>query len=125
MKKIVLIISITIIGFSWLGCQNKKEEIVFPTSTCDTSSVKYSTDIVGILQANCYSCHSNAAASSIGGGNRLEGYTNVAPYANSKLLLLVVQHASGVSPMPKNGAKLSDCNIAKIRTWIRNGNPNN
>jgi len=40
-------------------------------------------------------------------------------------LLGAVTHASGYSPMPKNQAQLSDCNIQKITNWINKGALNN
>ena len=106
------------------GCFYDKEELVYPTTnTCDTTAVKYSTDIVSILQNNCYSCHAGSAA--LGGGNRLENYTNLVIYINNGRLLNSIMHSPGAIPMPEGNPKLSDCNIAKIRTWARNGAPNN
>lgn len=123
MKKFVLLLSIIIIVFSWLGCQNKKDEIAYPVTTCDTLNVKYSVDIVGILQANCNVCHASAIANSSGGGNKLDTYSNLQPYAQFGSLLNSITRS--VNTMPKGAPKLSDCNIAKIRTWVRNGYPNN
>ena len=112
------------ISIIWVGCQYKKEAIAYPTPvTCDTATVKYSTDIVPILQANCYACHSNANANSFGGGNKLECYSNILPYAQFGSLVNAITRT--VNSMPKGSPKMSDCNIAKIRTWVRNGYPNN
>jgi hypothetical protein len=124
MKKLLLIFSVFIITMFWLGCQSKKEAIAYPApATCDTSTVKYSSDIVPILQANCYSCHSNANANSSGGGYKLEGHSNLLPYAQFGSLVNAITRT--VNSMPKGSPKMSDCNIAKIRTWVRNGYPNN
>lgn len=123
MKKTLLIVSAGIVVLSWLSCQYKKEVTAYPPVTCDTSAIKYSNDIVPILQANCYVCHSDANAPTLGGGNKLEGYNNIKPYAQFGLIPDVLTRAN--NPMPKGMPKLSDCNIAKIRTWVRNGYPNN
>lgn len=108
------------------GCYYDKEELVYPPNTgttCDTTAIKYSTDIVNILQANCYTCHGGTG--SLGGGNKLDNYTSLLSHTTNGDLLGVITHTPGYPPMPDGGAKLSDCNIAKIRTWIRNGAPNN
>jgi hypothetical protein len=43
--------------------------------------------------------------------------------ANGKLVGSIMK-LSGYKPMPEVG-KLANCDIAKIRTWVRNGMPNN
>jgi len=125
MKKAILLATIITVAISWWGCEYKKEVTAFPQTTCDTSNVRYSVEITSILSANCYSCHASAVANGSGGGNMLEGYTNLKPYADSKELLYVVQHAPGYDQMPKNGPMLSSCDIAKIRIWVNSGAPNN
>jgi hypothetical protein len=91
---------------------------------CDSTNSQYLADIVPILTGNCYRCH-GAATNSGSFGIVLEGYNNLKPYAESGTLIGVVTHASGYTPMPEDGGKLSDCNINKIRSWIANGIQNN
>ena len=93
-------------------------------SSCDTVNMKYAANVVPILKAACYSCH-GASTSSGSGGIVLEGYDKIQPYASSGTLIGVITHASGFPAMPQGGAKLSDCNINKIRSWINNGTQNN
>lgn len=109
------------------ACSYKKEPVDYPVTAeaCNTQDVRYLTDITRILSANCNVCHSTTQAPVNGGGNVLDSYETVKPYVNSGLLLNVVQHSPGFDPMPKNGNKLSDCDIAKVRKWILNGSPNN
>lgn len=125
MRIIPGLVVLIIMGLS--ACTYKKEPIAYPVAAtaCDTMNVRYLTDITKILSANCYQCHSSALAISNGGGNVMDSYGAIIPYVSSGLLLNVVQHSPGFSPMPKNGSKLSDCDIAKIRKWINNGSPNN
>jgi hypothetical protein len=92
-------------------------------SGCDTANMKYSADILPIIQSNCYACHSNANQSI--SGLSLQGYENLKPHADDGMLMGVITHASGYTPMPQGGAKLSDCNINKIRDWVLRGAPNN
>jgi mono/diheme cytochrome c family protein len=73
---------------------------------------------------NCYRCHgTNSNSGSF--GRVLEGYENLKPYAESGTLLGVISHAEGFIPMPQDAAKLKDCDINKIRSWIENGMQNN
>lgn len=126
MKKRSIIVLAVVAVSIWVGCTNKKEVSETPTTpivTCDTTNVRYSVEIVGILNANCNSCH--AAPASSGNGIVLNNYTSLKPWATNNTLYNVVNHTPGFSQMPKGGAKLASCDIAKIRTWIRNGAPNN
>ena len=93
------------------------------SGNCNTTNMSFATDIVPLLQANCYACHSNANQSV--SGISLEGHSNVKIQVDNGRLLGAITHASGFSPMPQGGPKLSDCNISKIRSWINNGAPNN
>jgi mono/diheme cytochrome c family protein len=113
-----------------VGCRYDKAEVVYPqqssstTTRCDTTTVRYSVEIKNILSANCYSCHAGAAA--FGGGVKLDTYPgNLVAKALSGALVGTITHAAGYSPMPQGGGKLADCDIARIRTWARNGAPNN
>jgi len=126
MKKYFKIFIFLFIITTTISCYYDKADQVYPpvtTSNCDTSAVKYSQQVVSILSNSCYVCHSGSA--SAGAGIKLDTYAQLSIWANSGSLLKVITHSPGVSPMPKNGSKLSDCNIATIRTWVRNGSPNN
>ncbi len=104
------------------GCYYDKEEILYPDSACDTSAVSYSTSVLPVLSANCNGCHGGATPSA---GIRLDLYTGVKQQADNGRLLGSISHNPIFSPMPKNGNKLSDCNIAKVRKWIAGGALNN
>jgi mono/diheme cytochrome c family protein len=127
MKKLISLITIVFLGTCMLySCQYKKEDVTYPQpAICDTSNVRYSVEVKNILQANCYSCHAAAVANSLGSGNVLDNYNSVKQFGQFGLLLNNILWTPGYNRMPKNAAKLSDCNIAIIRTWIRNGMPNN
>ncbi|MBC34614.1 MAG: hypothetical protein CL663_01015 [Bacteroidetes bacterium] len=96
-------------------------------SACDLSNVTFSETVWPIINANCTSCHSGASP---GGGILLTNHATVAAQGaigsgNPGSLLGAITHAAGNSPMPQGQAKLSDCNISKIRTWINAGMPDN
>ncbi len=121
--KYLIIIGIFFIAFSFTGCYYDKE-LLNPGSSCDTLFVTYSASINPILTAFCTSCHSGVNAPN---GIKLDTYPNVKSLAldPSGILLGVIRHSPGFVPMPQNGSKLNDCNIAKIAKWIREGALNN
>lgn len=107
------------------GCYYDKEEILYPASACDTTAVTYSQTVTGILSARCYVCHNTTSAAASGAGIQLDGYNKLKVYVDNGRLVGAITHAGGFSPMPKNATKLSNCDIARIQAWIRNGAPNN
>ncbi len=117
----IILIFITILFLT--SCYYDKAELVYPVSNnCDTTTATFAATIKPIIDANCTSCHSGSQPS---GGYNLTNYTGLQPIAANGKLIQVITYAAGVSPMPKNTSKLNACNIAKIRTWIRNGALNN
>ncbi len=90
--------------------------------SCTTANMKFSADIVPILQANCNSCHNTIRTEA---AVNTENYSSVKMIADNGLLIGTITHASGFPPMPQGKPKLADCNINKIRAWISQGAPNN
>lgn len=126
MKKLVLI-GCVLLGMS--SCYNDKYDKMYPspTVTCDTSTTTYMAVIKPIIIANCYSpgngCHDAVGAVTSG----FDFETNLdmlQATANSGDLMADITGASG-NLMPKNGTRLPDCDIAKIRRWVNNGAQNN
>ena len=106
------------------GCFYDKEEILYPNN-CDVSAVTYSVTVTNILSASCYSCHNTANGPVNGSGIVFDTYAKLKPYATNGRLLGAINHAGGYSPMPKNMAQLSSCDIAKIQAWVTAGTPEN
>lgn len=126
MKYLITALSIAaIIAIVTGGCYYDKRDLVYPSGTgsCDTTNVTYSTTIIGILSANCYSCHGGTA--SAGGGVVLDKYSTMQTYIKNGQLLNDIKQGTGANPMPKGGVKLDDCSINKIAAWINKGAPNN
>ena len=124
-KKSLVIITLAAVTFFFSACYYDKSEEVYPpgSGSCDTTAISYGTDIVGILNANCYTCHSGTAIN--GSGIKLDTYNGISAQAKFGNLLQVIEHVPGYSFMPKNGNKLSNCDINKIKAWINNGALNN
>ena len=89
---------------------------------CDTVNMKYATNVVPIIQNNCYNCHGFGAAA---GGVQLDSYTRLKAQADNGALIGTITHASGYPAMPQGGAQLSECNINIIKDWINRGALNN
>ena len=89
---------------------------------CDSTQFAFNTIIKPIITNKCQGCHSGSAAS---GGIDLSTYNGVKAKITDGKLWGSVNHLPGYSPMPKNGAKLSDCEITQIKKWIENGSLNN
>lgn len=104
------------------SCYYDKEEELYPTTECLTENMSYQSDILPILQNNCFQCHD--AANNFG-GITLEGFDQLKIYVNNAQLIGVIKHESGFSPMPKNAAQLLECEIEKIEAWITDGALNN
>jgi len=94
----------------------------FCDSGCDTTNVTFSGNVFPIVETYCLSCHNG---NSPGGGIYLRNYSDLVAVANNGKLMGSIRHDQGYSPMPKNGNKLSDCQIATFNIWIKNGTPNN
>jgi len=109
------------------GCYYDNEEKLYAevSTTCDLSNVTFAASVKPILQASCFSCHSNSNANNSGGGIKLENYADVQIQAKNGKLMGTVKHASGYQAMPQGGGKLTDCEISQLQKWIDNGTLNN
>lgn len=118
--------AIMVIAFGFTSCFYDKADVVYPTtaSSCDTTTVTYSNQIVSILNAQCNYCH-GAAANSIGGGIYLNTFAALKPYVTNGSFLNSILQNGKASAMPKNGAKMDNCSILKIQSWINKGALNN
>ncbi|HTN09273.1 cytochrome c [Agriterribacter sp.] len=110
----VLILFILALG----SCSKASEDMLMTVQQCDTSGMKYSADVLPIITTNCYSCHANGI---VNGDVSLDGYANLKTQADNGNLAGVITHTGGYPPMPDNGGKLSDCEINKIKAWIKGG----
>ena len=117
-----------LLSLAWLGsftydnAEDLTAEEPTPTPTCDVSTVTYTATISSILAASCRGCHN---AGSPAGGVNLVDYAQVKRHADSGRLYGSISHAAGYRAMPLNGAKLSDCDLARFKKWIDAGAPNN
>jgi hypothetical protein len=89
---------------------------------CDSTQFTFAADVRPLLQSACVGCHSGTFP---GGGVPLSTFEQIQTVALNGRLWGAVDHQQGFSPMPKNSAKLSACELAVIRKWIQAGAQNN
>jgi len=126
MRSIVyLALLIAIFGIS--SCYYDKYTELYPISNqnCDTSAVTYKTTISSVMALKCNTCHSASAAATFGGNIITDNYTNLQVLAANGRLYGSITFDPKYFAMPKDGNKLSACDISYIRTWINAGAPNN
>lgn len=126
MKKIIYLILISGFAFFINACYYDKAELLYPSNgqlNCDTTGiVSYTQKVVPILQSQCYGCHSATGGS---GGINMSNYANDKAIALNGKLFGSISQASGFSPMPKGGNKMTNCDLAVIKKWITSGCLNN
>jgi hypothetical protein len=125
-KKTWFLVIASVIGIVlFQSCYYDKADLLYPgaAGACDTSVVaKFSSEVLPVMTANCNSggCHNTASAA---GAVILDTYAGVKTQALNGRLIGSTDHINGT--MPKGGAKLTNCTIAKMQQWINSGSPNN
>ena len=120
MKKVTIMLICCLV--SLVSCYYDNEAYLYGEEICTPGESTYALTVAPVISRNCLSCHSQAAAN---GGIVLETYADVKQQAQNGKLLGSITHAGGFSPMPKNAAQLSQCNINAIRSWIDAGATDN
>ena len=90
--------------------------------SCDTTVFTYSGAVKSIMDNKCAGCHN---PSNLGGNIDVSTFAAVRVVALNGKLYGSIAHQTGYSPMPKNAAKLSDCEIRQVQKWITAGSQNN
>lgn len=108
---------------SWQGAA-PAEEPIGPADPVD-----YATQVKPLLESRCASCHGalkqeaslrlDAASLIARGGD--SGPAVVAGSSGDSLLILAIQGADGLTPMPLDGAPLSADEVALLKRWIDQG----
>lgn len=105
------------------ACVYNNEEDLYPiVPDCDSVDVSYAAIIAPLLTQHCTGCHSTASPSA---GIALERFEDVKKYAENGSLFGSISHDGNFSPMPKNEARLPDCDVAQVKNWVGNGAQNN
>lgn len=123
LDKCVVCICVGIV-LSLSNCTYNSEEDLYPTPMdgCATEDMSYTTDVLPIIETNCYGCHD---AENNNAGINLEGHANLVVRINDGSLLGSMRHEEGWSAMPAGAPKLGDCQLEKISAWADQGALNN
>jgi mono/diheme cytochrome c family protein len=95
-----------------------------PSPCNDPNPATYAAVVSPIFDAGCRRCHGSSVYQTRGGGTDLGTYQALKAVPTT-LLMGCIEQQPGYDPMPKGAAKLSDCDIARIRAWIAAGQLNN
>jgi hypothetical protein len=106
------------------GCSKASEDKLAGNTTCDTTAVSYSLQIVPILQSICYNCHGNGSTAGSGGID-LSTYAHLKVYALNGYLVGNVSHSPGYNAMPYGLPMLPACEVNTIAAWVHQGILNN
>lgn len=105
------------------SCNKDKTQLPVPVTPeeCPTT-ISFAGFVEPMIQANCSTsgCHDAATATQ---GYNLEGHLNIS--ANAQAILNVINHESGVTPMPYFQPKLSDTIIQQFDCWVSQGTLDN
>lgn len=108
----VTLLALGLITFT--GCKEEEE----PEPQPQESKTTYTADAAPILNSNCAFSGCHNSGSQVGS---LSGYTDAKAFAGFGKMIPAVKHEAGVSPMPKNGNKLSDADIQTLESWVADG----
>ena len=97
-------------------------KLVTPEFIMALTGCTYAAAVKPLLDTKCVGCHN---AGSLGGGVNLSAYASTQTVALNGKLFGSINHSAGYSPMPKNSAKLSTCEIRQVQRWIQAGALNN
>lgn len=119
-----LLISLSVILV--ISCSKTSEDKLIQGNgpSCDTVNMKYSINVLSVLQANCYGCHSKGNTDG-SGGISLDSYASLKQFADNGYLAGNITHAPGFIGMPFGEPKMDNCDINIILDWINRGAQNN
>lgn len=129
-------LGILLAGTTLLGACSYTYEPVPLCSTPLPNAVSYKTDVLPILQAKCYRCHSaanynNPMPNGSGGALNMESFAALKTWTQSagggeSYIVGSIRQLPGYNQMPFDGKDGPDaCQIALIKAWVAAGAPNN
>ena len=96
-----------------------------PCGVSAAAPATYAAVVRPIFEANCTRCHSQANYLNQGGGQNLDDFVTVQAYAHSGVLLRAIKWTDATPPevrMPRpTSSRLSECEVARVESWIAAG----
>jgi hypothetical protein len=123
----IIIIAALILIVCFISCSKENSQdlsVSASVATCDTVDMKYTINVLPILQAHCYNCHAtgNTGAS---GGVYLDSYASLKVWVDNGYFGGDITHSPGYVGMPYGLPMLDTCDINIIISWLNNGAQNN
>lgn len=116
------IMSLILLVIAFCSCSTKTSTTNDEESVvCHTEELSFKTDVLPIFESNCFSCHSEENYASDADGNLMVGYADIKKYLDEGLIMGNIEHRAGFLKMPYRKAKLDDCDIDKIKAWVKAG----
>lgn len=104
------------------SCYYDKEELLYTSAPCDTTST-FSSRIAPLVQQKCATgCHEGANPSA---GVSLTTYDEIKAIVDNGSFAGSLDGSNGYSIMPKGTSGLSSCDINAVNKWISGGALNN
>lgn len=97
-----------------------------PPCVIEKTNIHYQKDIAPILQNNCLRCHGDGVNARLGAGYNWDDFNQFQAEAKTGLLVHVLEQKDPTYAaiyMPRGAAKLSACDIERIKAWVANGAP--
>jgi len=92
------------------------------TTCIPVAPISFASDVFPVIDKYCKGCHSGANPWA---ELFLRDYQEVKEVADSGRLVGVISHEIGFPQMPKDQDRLLQCDIDRIRMWVKEGAPNN
>jgi hypothetical protein len=115
-KGLIGLVSLAV-GIAFLSCEKDKVDISNVKPECEEDTVSYMNVIEPMILQNCSTsgCHDASQA----GGYTFDDHSNIS--ANADIILNVIDHNSGFTPMPLGQPKLPHNLIEDFDCWIYQG----
>lgn len=101
--------------YDWI--EQGAENLICDTNDCDTVTSSFANDVLPITDVYCKNCH---GATNGSGGISLTDYSNISAAAENGSLTGSINGTNGFQKMPQ-GSTLTDCQIAIIEKWVKEG----
>lgn len=87
-----------------------------PSTECITTNITYDNTVEDIIAGSCFGsgCHDQGTTSTF----EMYNYETTKAAVGFGKFVGAINHTPGFAKMPKEGDKLSDCNINKLEAWI-------
>lgn len=114
------------VAFLFFACSKEDEPTPDNTTSSCSNALKtnlsFAKDVFPIIQRNCLACHDSKNHAD---GVVLENFTQLSESARIGELLNSITPLNGNPPYMPKGGRLTDCQIATIQNWIKQGINNN